>query len=46
MVIIMALPGIHVELYGSNLVTDRTVRFSGHSTPSDAGSSIGVLTLG
>ena len=37
---------IHVELYGSNLVTDRTVRFSGHSTPSDAGSSIGVLTLG
>ena len=37
---------IHVELYGSNLVTDRTCRWTGHSTPGDVGSVIGVLTLG
>jgi len=37
---------IFVELHGSDYVTDRTVRFTGHSTPGDSSSVIGMVQLG
>tara|TARA_B100000242_G_scaffold267243_1_gene216599 strand:+ start:440 stop:1882 length:1443 start_codon:yes stop_codon:yes gene_type:complete len=36
---------IFVELHGNDNVTNRTVRFTGHSTPSDTNSAISFITL-